>query len=103
MKERETALKQELQNRDKSNSFLDKRLGETDRNVDPEDKSLARFKAERMSQMLAKRKSNRFNLGGDADDVVLTHKGRTLGDDLELSDSGFSSDADGGAWGKQRD
>jgi nucleolar protein 14 len=96
MKERETALKQELQNRDKSNSFLDKRLGETDRNVDPEDKSLARFKAERMSQMLAKRKSNRFNLGGDADDVVLTHKGRTLGDDLELSDSGFSSDADGG-------
>lgn len=96
MKERETALKQELQNRDKSNSFLDKRLGETDRNLDPEDKSLARFKAERMSQMLAKRKSNRFNLGGDAEDVVLTHKGRTLGDDLELSDSGFSSDQDAG-------
>jgi nucleolar protein 14 len=96
MKERETALKQELQNRDKSNSFLDKRLGETDRNLDPEDKSLARFKAERMSQLLAKRKSNRFNLGGDAEDVVLTHKGRTLGDDLELSDSGFSSDQDAG-------
>ena len=96
MKERETALKQELQNRDKSNSFLDKRLGETDRNLDPEDKSLARFKAERMSQLLAKRKSNRFNLGADADDVVLTHKGRTLGDDVELSDSGFSSDQDAG-------
>jgi nucleolar protein 14 len=96
MKERETALKQELQNRDKSNSFLDKRLGETDRNLDPEDKSLARFKAERMSQMLAKRKSNRFNLGADGEDVVLTHKGRTLGDDVELSDSGFSSDQDAG-------
>jgi nucleolar protein 14 len=96
MKERETALKQELQNRDKSNSFLDKRLGETDRNLDPEDKSLARFKAERMAQMLAKRKSNRFNIGGDAEDVVLTHKGRTLGGDEELSDSGFSSDQDAG-------
>jgi nucleolar protein 14 len=94
MKERETALRQELQNRDKSNSFLDKRLGETDGSLDPADKSLARFKAERMSQMLAKRKSNRFNLGDDADEVVLTHKGRTLGDDVQLSDSGFSSDED---------
>jgi len=97
MKERETSLKQELQNRDKSNSFMDKRLGETDRNLDPEDKSLARFKAERMSQLLAKRKSNRFNLGGDADEVLLTHKGRTLGDDAEVSDSGFSSDQDAGS------
>lgn len=52
----------------KTNSFIDRRIGEKDGQLSAEDRMIARFAAERVKQHS---KKNIYNL---ADDEVLTHR-----------------------------
>ena len=65
---------QEYKLKNKSNLFLDKRIGEKDNNLSAEDRMIARFTAERIK---GAGKSSIFNLG---DDFNLTHGGEKLND-----------------------
>jgi len=67
-------LLQEYQLKNKSNLFLDKRIGEKDNNLSAEEKMIARFTAERVR---GAGKSSIFNLG---DDFNLTHGGARIED-----------------------
>merc|ERR1719481_60459 len=72
IKKRKETLLQEYQLKNKSNMFLDKRIGEMDSNLSSEDKMIARFTAERMR---GAGKTSIFNLG---DDHNLTHGGEQI-------------------------
>ncbi|WAR56042.1 hypothetical protein PtB15_6B786 [Puccinia triticina] len=88
---REEKLLPEFLNRHKSSQFLDKRFGEGDSTLTPEEKALERFTKERQDRVSRSRKRNVFNLddGGEGlydeadlgDNTPLTHGGQTL--DLE--------------------
>ena len=72
---------QEYKRKDKSNVFVDRRIGEKDAALNPEDKMIARFTAER----LGKNKSSVFNLGGE-DETLLTHFGKALSEIEQFDD-----------------
>ena len=86
-----------LENRNRSSAFVDRRFGETDTHMTPEEKALERFTAERQSRLAAPSKKAKFNLEDDDDDEgdgerdALTHGGRKLGfgDEDVLGDSGW--------------
>lgn len=71
LKKRKYTLLQEYKQKNKSNKFTDRRIGEKNVSLSHEDKIMARFTAERVK---AHKKKSIFNLG----DEVLTHKGQTL-------------------------
>lgn len=52
----------------KTNAFIDRRIGEKDTQISAEDRMIARFAAERQKQH---NKKNIYNL---ADDEILTHR-----------------------------
>jgi len=79
IKKRKETLLQEYQLKNKSNLFLDKRIGEKDSNLSAEEKMIARFTAERVK---GAGKSSVFNLG---DDFSLTHDGAHI-DDIDKFD-----------------
>lgn len=87
-RERMERLLPEWQNRNKSGSFVDRRFGEGDSgSMSVDDKMLERFTRERQRKAS---KSELFNLN-DAEEVGLTHYGRSLNDldtydDIHLSD-----------------
>lgn len=78
----------EYLNRHKSSQFLDKRFGEGDSTLTPEEKALERFTKERQSRSTGAKKRSVFNLddegeglyddGEFGDNVPLTHGGRDL-------------------------
>ncbi|EGG03798.1 uncharacterized protein MELLADRAFT_37772 [Melampsora larici-populina 98AG31] len=81
----------EYRNRHKSTNFLDKRFGEGDSSLTPEEKALERFTKERQMRLPGGAKRNIFNLDDDAEglydedgeaDGGLTHRGM----DLDLDD-----------------
>jgi len=72
IKKRKDTLLQEFNLKNKSNLFLDKRIGERDSNLSAEEKMIARFTAERVK---GAGKNSIFNLG---DDINLTHGGEEL-------------------------
>ena len=72
IKKRKETLLQEFKLKNKTNLFLDKRIGEKDSNLSSEDKMIARFTAERMR---GTGKTSIFNLG---DDLNLTHGGADI-------------------------
>merc|ERR1711915_670163 len=74
IQKRKETLLQEYRLKNKSNLFLDKRIGEKDNNLSAEDRMIARFTAERIK---GAGKSSIFNLG---DDFNLTHGGEKLND-----------------------
>ncbi|KAM0792831.1 hypothetical protein ACM66B_002597 [Microbotryomycetes sp. NB124-2] len=85
-----------LDNRNRTSTFVDRRFGEADASLTPEDKALQRFQAERQSQfdkLPRLSKKSKFNIEDDHDDDDdgLTHGGRKLGfgDEDELGDSGW--------------
>ncbi|PLW17059.1 hypothetical protein PCANC_11850 [Puccinia coronata f. sp. avenae] len=88
----------EYLNRHKSSQFLDKRFGEGDSTLTPEEKALERFTKERQDRSSRTRKRNVFNLddGGEGlydegdfgDNVPLTHGGL----DLNLDDDDSADD-----------
>lgn len=62
----------ELKLINKSNTFLDKRIGEKNTKISEEDKIIARFAAEKIHQHKAKTgKTSKYNL---AEDEILTHR-----------------------------
>lgn len=87
---RKGTLFQEYKLKNKDNVFLDKRIGEKNYRLTPEEKAMARFTAERMK---AHKKKNIFSLN---DEEVLTHRGQTLEEiekfDDPKSDDEFSDD-----------
>ncbi|XP_057337915.1 nucleolar protein 14 homolog [Microplitis mediator] len=68
---RKHTLLPEFTQKDKLNFFMDRRIGEHNRGMTQEEKSMARFAAEKIKS----HKQDIFNLN---DDEVLTHKGQTL-------------------------
>merc|ERR1719481_2560296 len=89
IKKRKETLLQEYQLKNKSNMFLDKRIGEKDNNLSAEDKMIARFTAERVK---GAGKSSIFNLG---DDYNLTHGGARIEDIDKFDDPKSDDDEDG--------
>jgi nucleolar protein 14 len=89
----------ELNQRGKSNAFLDKRIGEYDSEMTPEDRMLARFQKARAK---GHRNSALFRLddddddGGGAGEDSLTHMGTRLGDLGSFDDVGLGSDGGSG-------
>ena len=72
---RETLLR-ELQSRNKVGGLLDRRFGEDDPTLTPEQKAAERFARQNERKM---RKSSMFNLeDDDAEEMLLTHGGRSL-------------------------
>lgn len=89
LKRRKDTLGQEYINKNKSNSFKDRRIGGDF--MSKEEAATARFVAERLSQFKAKEKrQSLFNLN---DDDLLTHKGQTL-EEIEQFDDVGSNDED---------
>lgn len=92
LRKRKHTLLQEYKLKDKSNKFMDRRIGEKNFNLSQEDKVMARFTAERVK---AHKRKSVFNLG---DDEILTHKGQTLSEiekfEDERSDDEDSIDGD---------
>ena len=86
MQRKETLL-QEYKLKNKSNMFLDKRIGEKDNNLSSEDKMIARFTAERIK---GAGKTSIFNLG---EDFSLTHGGEKLAE-IDKFDNPKSDDED---------
>lgn len=91
IKKRKETLLQEYKSKSKSNSYVDRRFGEHDSEINPEDRAALRFAIERK-----KSKSNMFNLNEDEE---LTHLGRSIGQmdkfDDPLSESEDEERVDG--------
>ncbi|CAG9865034.1 unnamed protein product [Phyllotreta striolata] len=83
IQKRKSTLLQEYKVQNKSNKFLDKRIGE--RGMDDDERATARFATLKMKSYT---KKSIFNL---ADDEVLTHKGQTLSE-IEKFDDPKSDD-----------
>ncbi|KAN0061064.1 nucleolar complex protein 14 [Thecaphora frezii] len=86
--QRRATLLPEWQARNKSGSFIDRRFGENDANMTPEERMLERFTAEKQRRAS---KGAMFNLN-DGDDEVLTHYGQSLSGLDDLADIGLPDD-----------
>ncbi|PKX90924.1 snoRNA-binding rRNA-processing protein NOP14 [Aspergillus novofumigatus IBT 16806] len=91
-KRRQTLLR-EMERKNKIGGIVDRRFGEDDPTMTPEERAAARFARESQKKL---RKESMFNLeDDDEDDFQLTHKGQTLtlGDDVPQDD--FEEDLHG--------
>ncbi|KAK4703514.1 nucleolar protein 14, partial [Phenoliferia sp. Uapishka_3] len=87
---RKRTLLPQLEQRNHTSTFLDRRFGENSTTLTPEEKALERFTAERTSRL---GKKGRFNLeDGDDGEESLTHGGQKLG-------FGDEDELDAGGWG----
>ncbi|KAK6505407.1 nucleolar complex protein 14 [Arthrobotrys musiformis] len=84
---RRKTLLVEMQQRNKVGGIIDRRFGENDPTMNPEDKMLERFTREQQKKTY---KSDIFNL--EDDDEILTHYGQSLG---SLPNDDFREDMDG--------
>lgn len=78
--QRRATLLPEYQNRHKSSTFIDRRFGESDSTLTPEERALERFTREKQRQAKGK-KAALFNLNDDdaeGQEEELTHFGRSL-------------------------
>ncbi|XP_063389336.1 nucleolar protein 14 homolog [Cydia fagiglandana] len=87
IQKRKETLGTEMKLMHKTNTFIDKRIGEKNSELSAEDRMVARFAAERVKQHTRK---NIYNL---ADDEVLTHRGQTL-EQIEKFDDPRSDEED---------
>ena len=92
---RKNTLLLEYKNKNRSNAFIDRRLGERDHGLAAEDKILMRFQRQRAKEL---QKKSRFALGdGDDNDdgpEALTHMGQTMGAGFDFGEDGRLSDSD---------
>ncbi|OJD14319.1 hypothetical protein AJ78_05314 [Emergomyces pasteurianus Ep9510] len=79
---KETLLK-EMQRRSKVGTLLDRRFGENDPTMTPEERAAERFARESQKKL---KKESIFNLEDDEEDMQLTHLGQTLTFDKENGD-----------------
>ncbi|XP_068625462.1 nucleolar protein 14 homolog [Battus philenor] len=87
IQKRKETLGVEMKIMNKTNAFIDRRIGEKNNQLSAEDRMVARFAAERAKQHS---KKNIYNL---ADDEILTHRGQTL-EQIEKFDDPRSDDED---------
>ncbi|CAH0597599.1 unnamed protein product [Chrysodeixis includens] len=85
IQKRKETLGTEMKLMNKTNTFIDRRIGEKNNQLSAEDRMVARFAAERAKQHS---KKDIYNL---ADDEVLTHRGQTL-EQIEKFDDPRSDD-----------
>ncbi|XP_050357420.1 nucleolar protein 14 homolog [Nymphalis io] len=85
IQKRKETLGTEMKLINKTNTFIDRRIGEKNNQISAEDRMIARFAAERVKQH---NKKSIYNL---ADDEILTHRGQTL-EQIEKFDDPRSSD-----------
>ncbi|XP_046973046.1 nucleolar protein 14 homolog [Vanessa cardui] len=85
IQKRKETLGTEMKLLNKTNTFIDRRIGEKNNQISAEDRMIARFAAERVKQHS---KKSIYNL---ADDEILTHRGQTL-EQIEKFDDPRSSD-----------
>lgn len=80
--QRKAMLLPEYQNRNKSGTFIDRRFGEADEGMTPEERMLERFTREKQRQAKGGKKAALFNLndedGAQQEEEELTHFGRSL-------------------------
>ncbi|KAG5938200.1 hypothetical protein E4U53_008064 [Claviceps sorghi] len=98
---RETLLV-DMQRRNKVGGILDRRFGENDPTMAPEDKMLERFAREKQR---SHKKGSLFDLEDDVPMEGLTHLGKTLefeNDDFEEDDLKLNYDSDGSVRERQR-
>lgn len=88
IKKRKKTLLMEYKLMNKSNKFIDRRIGEKDRSMTAEDRLMARFITQKRK---SQNKKQMFNLSNDEE--VLTHHGRIL-QDLEKFDNPQSESDD---------
>ncbi|XP_059045524.1 nucleolar protein 14 homolog [Achroia grisella] len=93
IKKRKETLGTEMRLMNKTNTFIDRRIGEKNNELSTEDRMVARFAAERARQHS---KKSIYNL---ADDEILTHRGQTL-EQIEKFDDPRSSDDENEERGK---
>ncbi|PGH10091.1 nucleolar protein 14 [Blastomyces parvus] len=79
---KETLLK-EMQRRSKVGILLDRRFGENDPTMTPEERAAERFARESQKKL---KKESMFNLEDDEDEMQLTHLGQTITFDKENED-----------------
>ncbi|EEH06589.1 nucleolar complex protein [Histoplasma capsulatum G186AR] len=79
---KETLLK-EMQRRSKVGTLLDRRFGENDPTMTPEERAAERFARESQRRL---KKESMFNLEDDEEEVQLTHLGQTITFDAESRD-----------------
>lgn len=104
--QRRATLLPEYQNRNKSGTFIDRRFGEADGTLTPEERMLERFTRERQRQHQNKgKKAALFNLNNDeGQEEELTHFGRSLsGMDNLPGLSMTADDGDQGSGGESED
>jgi len=95
IQKRKETLLQEYNLKNKSNLFLDKRIGEKDSNLSAEDRMIARFTAERVK---GAGKTSIFNIG---DDFNLTHGGEKLSEIDKFENPNSDNDEDDNLLGKE--
>lgn len=83
----------EYNQKDRAGGIIDRRFGENDTTISPEERMLERFTRERQRQA----KGAVFNL---EDDEELTHYGQSLSalDDFDDTGIELDDDEDGGGW-----
>ncbi|CAM1506537.1 Fc.00g061780.m01.CDS01 [Cosmosporella sp. VM-42] len=100
---RKQTLLVEMQRRNKVGGILDKRFGENDPTMAPEDKMLERFAREKQK---SHKKSSMFDLEDDEPSEGLTHMGKSLTfdakDDFDEDDLELDYDSDGSVREQQR-
>ncbi|ODH39833.1 hypothetical protein ACO22_01776 [Paracoccidioides brasiliensis] len=102
---KETLLK-EMHRRGKVGTLLDRRFGENDPTMTPEERAVERFARESQKKL---KKESVFNLEDEEDEIELTHLGQALifdkedGDDFHEDDlNGSDEDGDSGIARKRR-
>ncbi|KAI9710268.1 MAG: nucleolar complex protein 14 [Bogoriella megaspora] len=96
---RRRMLLPEMQRRNRVGGIVDRRIGENDPTMTPEERALQRFTREKQ-----KKKGSLFDLEGADDEEQLTHMGQSLSfsgaggqDDFDEGDSGLSSGEESGS------
>ncbi|RAL07456.1 snoRNA-binding rRNA-processing protein NOP14 [Aspergillus homomorphus CBS 101889] len=104
-KRRQTLL-QEMNRRNKVGGILDRRFGEDDPTMTPEERAAERFARQSQKKL---RKESMFNLEEDDEEFQLTHKGETLSfgegvnlDDFQEGDLGAEEDDDDSDFPRKR-
>ena len=87
---RETLLR-EIQSRNKVGGLLDRRFGEDDPTLTPEQKAAERFARQNERKL---RKTSMFNLEDDEEEMMLTHGGRSLDFEPTMKDDYEQDDID---------
>jgi nucleolar protein 14 len=83
---RKKSLLPEMHRRNKVGGILDRRIGENDPTMNPEDRMMARFETEQQ-----RKRGNVFDLEDEVDEVELTHGGQSLRFDDEIGDEDYDA------------